>query len=254
MDPLITIITATYNSAEQLQRSIDSVGNQTYKRFEYIIIDGGSKDGSIDILKRNSNIISNWISESDNGVYDAWNKGIKLAKGEWIAFIGSDDVLYPDALQNYVNYIKTVEKGTQFISSKIEVVSQSGKVVKVFGEKWDWSRFRKKFIIAHPGSLHSHQFFKDFGPYNSNFKICGDYEMLLRAKDNLKVGFLDCVTLKMSLGGLSDSIKVIPETYRVIRHGGLPLFQAKLIEIELFAKYYIRHFFRLFGVYIKKRK
>lgn len=92
--PLITIITVSYNAVKTIENTILSVINQSYKRIEYIIIDGGSKDGTIDIIKKYSNSITYWISEPDNGIYDAMNKGIIRATGDWINFMNCGDTFY----------------------------------------------------------------------------------------------------------------------------------------------------------------
>ncbi len=103
MQPKISIITAVLNRVNTIEQTISSVVNQTYQNYEYILIDGGSNDGTVDVIKKYEDQIAYWISEPDNGVYDAFNKGILVAKGEYIHFLGSDDCLYaPDTLENVV--------------------------------------------------------------------------------------------------------------------------------------------------------
>ena len=97
--PLISIITVTFNAAGTLERAIRSVLNQTYGNYEYIIIDGASTDGTTDIIGRYSDRLTYWISEPDRGLYDAMNKGIAVAHGDYIYFLGSDDMLFPTALE-----------------------------------------------------------------------------------------------------------------------------------------------------------
>ena len=92
--PRISIITVVYNGASTLEQTILSVLKQTYSRIEYIIIDGGSKDGTVDIIKKYQDRIAYWVSEPDEGIYDAMNKGIRHASGDWIYFLGADDILY----------------------------------------------------------------------------------------------------------------------------------------------------------------
>lgn len=96
--PLITIITATYNSASVIERCSGSIANQTYRNFEFIIVDAASTDGTVGRIKKHNNQISKWISEPDTGIYDAWNKGLELATGEWIAFLGSINELHDTSL------------------------------------------------------------------------------------------------------------------------------------------------------------
>src|SRR5688572_5629572 len=93
--PLVSIITIVYNGEKHLQQTIDSVSRQTYKNIEYIVVDGGSTDGTIDIIKRNQSTISAWKSEKDKGIADGFNKGIKMCKGQIIGLVNSDDWLEP---------------------------------------------------------------------------------------------------------------------------------------------------------------
>lgn len=101
----VSIIMAVRNSEEFVSQAIESVLNQSYKNFEYIIIDGGSKDGSLDIIKKYSSRIDYWVSETDSGIYDAFNKGMRLALGDYIGIINSDDVFLPNALEILEKYI-----------------------------------------------------------------------------------------------------------------------------------------------------
>jgi len=102
-NPLITIITVVYNAVSTIEKTILSVVNQTYDNVEYIIIDGGSTDGTIDIIKKYETQIANWISEPDKGIYDAMNKGINLANGEWINFMNAGDSFYEnDTIEKFI--------------------------------------------------------------------------------------------------------------------------------------------------------
>jgi glycosyltransferase involved in cell wall biosynthesis len=96
---LISVIIVVYNSAQYIERAIKSVINQTYFHIDFIVIDGGSTDGTVDIIKSYSNYISYWKSEPDKGIYDAMNKGWKQAKGDYILYLGADDLLLPDGLK-----------------------------------------------------------------------------------------------------------------------------------------------------------
>ena len=103
--PLITIITVVLNGEKYLQETIDSIKNQTYKNYEFIVIDGGSTDKTLEIIKNNSNLIDYWVSEKDEGLYDAFNKGLNLARGDYIGIINSDDTYENDALHILTKYI-----------------------------------------------------------------------------------------------------------------------------------------------------
>src|SRR3974390_612164 len=119
--PLFTVITAVYNGVGTIERAIESVSSQTYGDYEYIVVDGGSTDGTEAKIREHRNKIDFWISEPDSGVYSAWNKGIRQARGRWISFLGADDQLMPDALEKYAETI-AVHSDTQFISSRVQLM------------------------------------------------------------------------------------------------------------------------------------
>jgi glycosyltransferase involved in cell wall biosynthesis len=204
--PLVSIITAVRNSEALLEKTILSVISQRYDNMEYIIIDGASTDGSIGIIKKYDNAINYWISEPDKGIYDAWNKGLLIAKGDWIGFLGAGDTYYEDAIENYINDIlKTGEEYIEYISSKNQLISGKEKVIRTIGSRWQWKRFAKYMNVAHVGSLHHRRLFQKYGYFDPSYKICGDYEFLLRPRENLLAGYLDKVTTNMLSGGISDN-------------------------------------------------
>lgn len=244
-NPLISIIIAVYNGEKYIERAIKSVLSQSASNFELIIIDGNSTDNTIDIVKKYSSNISTFITEKDNGIYDAWNKGIKAAKGDWICFIGSDDEFYPPAIMKYTNYLNNVinYEAIDYVFSKVEYVDFSGKTLDINGKPWQWSEFRKHMSVSHVGSLHSIKYFKKYGLFNDEYKIAGDYEMLLRAQDSLKAFFLEEITVRMQLGGISsgNNYTVFKETSRAkIQTGKRNIYVVKFEECIAIAKLHIR--------------
>lgn len=212
----ITIIIATYNAGKYLQKCLDSIIPQKNELAELIIIDGGSKDNTIEIIRNNQQYLSYWISEPDHGIYDAWNKGIIKAKGEWIMFLGADDLLLPESLDALVKYIKQNSRDLDIISSKLDYVTENGSHIRYIGEPWNWEKFKmSKMSFAHPGMLHSSKLFARNGLFDTTFKICGDSEFFLRTQGNMTAGFVDFVTVKMQRGGMSYSAKAIVETYHI---------------------------------------
>jgi glycosyltransferase involved in cell wall biosynthesis len=214
MDKLISIVIATFNAERVVARCLDSIISQKRQSLELILIDGDSQDNTIEIIQKNSTYIDFFISEPDKGIYDAWNKGIRVSCGKWIMFLGSDDILLPDAIDNYIQFIEThpIEK-FDIISSKLDYVDKKGRHLKYVGKKWEWIRFQHNgMMMAHPGMLHNRKFFDKYGLYDISYQFCGDYELLLRAGSNLKDGFMDILTVKMQHGGASFSIKAIKET------------------------------------------
>lgn len=204
-----TIITASFNSEKTIAKTIESVLNQEFNDFEYIIVDGKSKDNTINIIKnyeplfKEKNISYKWISEKDSGIYNAWNKGLKLASGNWIAFLGSDDIYVEGALKKYAD-MALINPEADFIHSKVKLISK-GKVKFIVSDKWTWSQFKRYMKIAHVGSFHNSAYFDKHGNYDEQYRLAGDYEMLLRAKGNLKTVFFDEFTAEMKDGGISNN-------------------------------------------------
>lgn len=201
--PLITVVTVVYNGAAHLEETILSVIGQTYDNVEYIIIDGGSTDKTLDIIHRYEHAIDYWVSEKDGGIYDAWNKGVLLSLGKWISFLGADDCYLSKSLEKY-SQLFYQKKDTEYISSKVNLVKNK-KVIRTIGHEWNWSVFKKHMNVAHVGSLHSINIFKKNGLFNSNLKIVGDYDFLLQFKEKLNAAYLNEVTAFMRIGGASDS-------------------------------------------------
>ena len=130
LQPLITIIIATYNELFNIQKTLDSIYHQKYVNIEIIVIDGDSDDGTVDILNENSARISYWISEVDIGIYDAWNKALKQSSGDWIMFLGAGDCLKFNALDHYIGCINSSNGSENFISSKGTIIDSKGKDIR----------------------------------------------------------------------------------------------------------------------------
>lgn len=218
---LISIVVATFNAEKMLQSCIDSIIAQTFINFELIIVDGGSIDGTVAILQANHKHIRYWISEPDNGIYDAWNKALKHVSGSWVCFLGADDTFLPDALQHYVDFLNMHQhEEFDYVSSRINLVKDS-KLIRTVGKPWRWKEFRRYMNVAHVGSLQNKRLYESYGLYDVSYKICADYELLLRPKENLKAGFINAVTVNMTVGGASDSIPALHETERAkVTSGG----------------------------------
>ena len=173
--PLISIITVVYNNASHLQKTFDSIFSQNYKNYELIVIDGNSNDGTVEVIKKNANKITFWLSEPDGGIYDAFNKGMKYAKGDYLGFVNSDDILLPDALQILKNYIKKFPEADFFF----------GSVKKHWGILHGYKPWKIRFSWGFYSS-HSTGFFiksksaKLIGDYNLKYKYSADYDYFYR--------------------------------------------------------------------------
>lgn len=224
----ISIIIATYNAAKTLCKCLESIVPQLNEECELIVIDGASKDETNSIIHSYSNKIAYTLSETDRGVYDAWNKGINKARGEWIMFIGADDSLLPNALNNYMSILNSMPDIDKYdyICAHNELVDSNDKILKVLGQNPIWYKMRRGMVAAHVASLHNKKnLFETIGKYNLNYHICADYELLLRKKSNLKSLFLNFHIAKMMVGGMSMSTKAIKETFFIRKeHHTVPFF------------------------------
>lgn len=156
---------------------------------------------------------------------------LNLARGEYISFLGSDDIYLSDALENYNKKLNGIKDGPKphLVYSNVDYVNNERKIRSLNGT-WSWQKFKRFMCIAHVGSFHHRDYFKEYGIYDTSYKICGDYELLLRAKDELKTEKLNKVTVKMQAGGVSNNLvtKAFKETYRAkITSGGVPKLLAK---------------------------
>jgi glycosyltransferase involved in cell wall biosynthesis len=219
--PFFSVITASFNSERTIYKTIESLLNQTYTNYEYIIIDGNSKDTTLDIIKsfeskfKEKNIIYKFISEPDKGIYDAWNKGVKLANGEWISFIGSDDLYINDALLNY-NEILQSSNNTNFICSKIEIVDENWNKLKTYGEPFSKEKLNRKMAFAQVGAFHKKDLFSLVGDFDVNYKIVGDFDFYLRAKEIISPQFTPWCSAKMMNTGISNqAYKALKEAYEL---------------------------------------
>lgn len=212
---MISIIIPVLNGADTLQRCIDSVDCQTYHNTELIIIDGGSTDGTLDIIKANQNKIAYHSSEPDNGICDAWNKGICNSKGRWILFLGVDDYLWNSKVLE--NIIPHLDQKFDVVYAKIARMT-NGEISCIDGFPWEDTR---KAIIddgictfVHQGIFHNRRLFEIFGCFDVSLEIVGDYEFLIRAlKDGGDVLFIDDLTVVgMETGGItSNTVKLVKE-------------------------------------------
>lgn len=207
--PKITVIVSVYNGVKTLQQCIDSVCNQTYAHKELIVIDGCSTDGSAELIVANDHKISYWISEPDTGIYNAWNKGLAKAKGDWICFIGSDDFLWSDdVLQRLALRLSQAPVEINIVYGQIMMMNQAGDELYRMGTPWVQvkSRFNQVMSLPHPAVMHRTGLFTQHGNFDESYRIAGDYEMLLRdliEKDALFVS--DVIVTGMRQGGISSN-------------------------------------------------
>lgn len=212
----VSIITATYNSSKTVIDTLQSLNQQTYDDIEYIIVDGGSTDNTLSVIKAHCSRVSTIISEPDNGIYDALNKGIKASTGDIIGFLHSDDLFaYPYAVSDLVSTL--TREQTDAVYADLEYVSKedTAKVIR----KWTSGAFHQKKILAgwmppHPTFFMKRALYQQLGMFDLNLKIAADYDSILRYlwSNDVSASYLPKVVTKMRVGGASNrSLKNIIE-------------------------------------------
>lgn len=246
MSKLISIVIATYNASATLEQCLASIVGQLTDECELIIIDGGSSDSTNDIISKFKEKVAYTISEKDKGIYDAWNKGIAQAQGDWVAFIGADDMLLPNTIATYLKLIKSTEgiDTYDYICAHVEYVDMNGKLLKVLGEEPKWNSMRKRMAPAHVASLHNKKnLFDTVGVYDfESYHICADYELLMRKKNHLKYIMIPEHIARMKAGGMSFSIRAIKETYQIRKsHHSISGFTNYLLYLSdiLFYRFFV---------------
>ena len=228
--PLVSVITAVYNNRALIAGCLESVLGQSYPNIEVIVMDGASSDGTVEVLQQYNDRIALWRSERDRGIYDAWNKALHEARGEWICFLGSDDEFLPDAVGEYMA-LAARNPQAEFLSSKLKVVHSSG-YIRTLGCPWTWKRFSRTMCTPHVGAMHRRSLFDRLGTYDTSYRIVGDYELLLRARSQLNAAYMPVVTVMMRGGGASNTSIALNEQARAkIATGGRSLV---LTALELY--------------------
>ena len=243
--PLVSVITAVFNGEAFIASCIESVLSQDYPNIEHIVLDGGSTDGTVAILRKYQDQIAFWQSEPDNGVFDAWNKGLDLACGEWIAFLGADDCYLPGAVSAYIELAQQNPEA-EFLSSRARLDHPTG-WSPTFGGPWEWPRFATAMSTIHVGTMHHRNLFKRFGKFDSSYRIAGDYEFMLRSRDGLSAAFTPAVTVIMRAGGLSDSTAGYLEARRAKVESGVRSPLRAFIEWKkAVLRFHLRRIFLIF--------
>jgi len=199
--PLVTVISAVYNGRPYISGCLDSVLRQDYQNIEHIVLDGGSNDGTVDVLREYDDRIALWRSEPDKGVYDAWNKALAEARGDWICFLGVDDEFLPGAISAYMA-LAAKNPQAEYLSSRMQWVHSSNyQIIK--GSRWNWRNL--VMDTPHVGSMHRRILFDRLGAYDTSYRIVADYEFLLRARSQLITAYMPVVTVMVRGGGISSN-------------------------------------------------
>lgn len=196
---MISIVTIVYNDVLHIEKTILSVINQTSHKIEYIIIDGGSNDGTVEIIKKYDKHLSYWCSETDDGIVDAFNKGISCANGDIIGLVNSGDFLEDGALEKVMD---SFDNNTDIVYGNMQYW-KDGKKQYIF--KADHTLLPKFMSINHPAVFVKKEVYEKLGLFSERYKVAMDYELILRFfKNGARFKYIDTVLSNMALGGVSD--------------------------------------------------
>lgn len=207
-EPLVSIITVVYNNVDYIERAIHSVLSQSYKFIEYIVIDGGSNDGTLNVINNYKDQISYFLSEKDNGIYDALNKGIYNATGSVIGILHSDDEFFSKHVVSNIIHDMYKTKSEFCFSNVIITNREMDRVFRYYKSNYfrKWM-LRVGLMPPHPSCFIKKSLFDDFGNYSTKYLIAGDFDFMVRVfyGSNIKWSYLDQTSIKMRTGGLSNS-------------------------------------------------
>lgn len=202
--PSVCIVIAVYNCVNTISECLNSCLKQDYVHKKIVVIDGGSTDGTKDVLSMHSNDFEYWVSESDNGIYHAWNKALQVVTTDWVVFLGADDKWANDRSLTKM-MAKACYPSVNFVCAKIYVMPFKNRNGRLFGEPWNYSRMKWRMTVGHTGMLHHISLFKEFGFFNEAYRIAGDYEFLLRTGKNIRAEYLPEPIVFMGGGGVSNT-------------------------------------------------
>jgi glycosyltransferase involved in cell wall biosynthesis len=261
--PKVSIVTPSLNSEKFLEETIRSVREQTYGHIEYIVIDGGSTDGTTGIIRKHAKEIDHWVSEPDKGISDAFNKGILASTGEIIGFLNSQDTYcHGDVIRKIVDAFDENPAVKIVYGKTYYVPIDSKEIVGVMGERFSEKRMNRRNIMPHQSVFVKREVFDRFGLFPVSYKSAMDYEFLLRATKAYPPRFLDEGLAVMRLGGMSDTRKfaVCRELFRAQISTGCPfpgslaallvhyVTSAGLRALRPFHIYTLRHLYKKIGM------
>ncbi len=240
---MLSLVIPVFNARSTLQACLDSCFAQTYQAMEIIVIDGGSTDGSITLIEACQARLAFWATAPDGGIYDAWNKGLRQASGEWIAFMGADDAWSaPTSVEKLMSL--ACFPAVNLVTARLQKLAHAGVGAENFGEPWSTRGMRSRMIVAHAGMPHHRSLFDKFGPFDTDFKIAGDYDFLLRAATEIRAAHLNETVAQMGGGGVSSTqlARVRDESARALRTAPVA---GPLWALSFWLRFNLRHWQRL---------
>ncbi len=226
----VSVISAVFNGAATLQETIDSVRNQDFPNIEYIVIDGASTDGTMEVVRGNAEHISQSLSEPDTGVYDAFNKGLRLATGDVVAFLNCGDTYAsPSIVSTMMRAMEAADVPAVFADVHIVAPNAPYKVLRHYSSRWfSGSAMRFGLMPAHPSLFLKRAVYEQCGAFDPTYRIAGDFELCIRAFARAKTPYkyVRAVVARMPAGGLSNrgwrsKLEITREMLRACRSNGI---------------------------------
>ena len=200
--PRVSIVIATWNAARTLERCIQSIRQQSFQEWELLIADGNSVDGTQEIIGTHHDIVAWWGSREDDGIYEAWNRGLERARGEYVCFLGADDA-WASTTSLHTVFDAVGESAYDLVTAVGQFQnSETGKSFR-FGSAWNYRKLGRRMVVCHPGMLHRRSLFEEYGMFDTQYRIAGDLEFLLRLPDNVRTLHVDTVTVNVEDAGVS---------------------------------------------------
>jgi glycosyltransferase involved in cell wall biosynthesis len=200
--PRLSIIIATWQAAPTLERCLQSIIDQDFADWELLISDGASTDGTVDLIGEFERHIHWWRSGKDNGIYDAWNQALHNARGEYVCFLGADDAWADNEALTRI-FTAVGDKNYDLVtSSGLFLNSATGKSLN-FGSAWDYRRLGRRMVVCHPGMLHRRSLFQTYGMFDTQYKIAGDLDFLLRLPSDIRTIHVDATSVVVEAAGVS---------------------------------------------------
>lgn len=216
--PLVSIITVVYNDQKGITATMNSVCNQTYQAIEYIVIDGGSTDGTKEMIEAYPSGVSMFISEPDHGIYEAMNKGIALATGEIIGIINSGDHFETDAVESIVEAMAN-DPLADVYHGMLRIFTESGQFMQVIGND---SSFLTTGMIEHPTCFVKKEAYRKFGTFSLEYRSSSDYDFMLRLfEKKAQFHFIESILANFYAGGISSKPIALIETIKIRHQHGL---------------------------------
>jgi glycosyltransferase involved in cell wall biosynthesis len=249
----LSIVTINLNNKVGLEKTIQSVVNQSFSNYEYIVVDGGSVDGSIDVIKQNAGKITYWVSEPDRGIYHAMNKGINCSAGEYLLFINSGDLMYsPDVLEKVFNLAKDVDViygdlHRMFPDNHTDIVKMPDHI---------WVDHLLRATLTHPSTFIKRSLFGRYGKYREDIKVVADWAFFLKifAFGNVSQQHVPITIASFDMNGVSSNHEIVKrEREKILAESFSSDLQRMILSVRKYRKFYDQKLFRIVRRIIRRK-